>query len=353
VQGVLVSYFVDALRTSRRRIGSIIESISDGFAVFDSQWRIIYVNEPGAGLVGLRPADIIGRALWGIVPEAGGSPFWQKLHESVRTGQPIHFENHRKNTQYWFDIDAYPSPEGLTLFARNITDRKRARADLEDAKVEIERMNQELEERVHERTAQLHSTIKELEAFSYSVSHDLRAPLRAIDGFSKVLLEDYYSQLDPEAQRIIDVIRNSTVRMGHLIDGLLAFSRLGRQTMGSSEIDMTELAHDAFSETAADEGGRKVELKIADLPPAVGDRVLMRQVFVNLFSNALKFTRDMTPAVIEAGSKPEGDQNVYYVKDNGVGFDMRYVGKLFGVFQRLHGADEFEGTGLGLAIVQR
>src|SRR5437764_8131757 len=145
-------------------------------------------------------------------------------------------------------------------------------------------MNEELELRVRERTAQLHSTIKELEAFSYSVSHDLRAPLRAIDGFSKLLFEDYYSKLDPEGRRIIDVIRNSTVRMGHLIDGLLAFSRLGRQSMGSSPIDMTELARDAYIEANAGETGRTVDLKIGDLPPVIGDRVLIRQVFINLFS---------------------------------------------------------------------
>jgi len=271
----------------------------------------------------------------------------------MQAARPLHFEHYSEQSQRWFEHNVYPSPEGLTLFTRDITSRKKDRSDLEAAKAEIEHMNEELELRVRERTAQLHSTIKELEAFSYSVSHDLRAPLRAIDGFSKLLFEDYYSKLDPEGRRIIDVIRNSTVRMGHLIDGLLAFSRLGRQSMGSSPMDMTELARDAYIEANACETGRTVDLKIADLPPAIGDRVLIRQVFINLLSNALKFTRDRNPAIIEVGWKPEADQNIFYVRDNGVGFDMRYVGKLFGVFQRLHGVDEFEGTGLGLAIVQR
>jgi PAS domain S-box-containing protein len=353
VEGLLVSYLVDALRTSRGRVGSIIESISDGFAVFDRQWRVIYVNENGAALARLKPAQIIGRSVWELFPKAVGTILWEKLHQAVRESHPAHFEQYVEASQRWFEHDAYPSPEGLTLFTRDITERKKDRADLEAAKAKIELMNQELEHRVQERTAQLHSTIQELEAFSYSVSHDLRAPLRAIDGFSKLLFEDYYSQLNPEGRRIIDVIRNSTVRMGHLIDGLLAFSRLGRQAMGSSEIDMAELARDAFIEANATDPGRKIEFKIADLPPAIGDRILMRQVFINLFSNALKFTRDRNPAVIEAGWKPEGNENVFYVRDNGVGFDMRYVGKIFGVFQRLHGVDEFEGTGLGLAIVQR
>jgi light-regulated signal transduction histidine kinase (bacteriophytochrome) len=134
---------------------------------------------------------------------------------------------------------------------------------------------------------------------------------------------------------------------------LLAFSRLGRQAIGSSELDMDELARDAFNETVAEKGARSVELKIDNLPSSIGDRVLIRQVFVNLLSNALKFTRDRNPTIIEIGWKPDGDQNIFFVRDNGVGFDMRYVGKLFGVFQRLHAVDEFEGTGLGLAIVQR
>jgi len=235
----------------------------------------------------------------------------------------------------------------------DITDRKKDQSDLEAAKAEIERMNQELERRVQERTSQLNSTIKELEAFSYSVSHDLRAPLRAIDGFSRLLFEDYYSQLDSEGKRLIDVIRNSTVKMAYLIDGLLAFSRLGRQPLASTEVDMTELAHDALLETETAEPGRNLEVRIGQLPPALGDRLLFRQVFINLLSNAMKFTRGTDPAVIEVGSTASGDNNVFFVKDNGVGFDMRYVDKLFGVFQRLHAVNEFEGTGLGLAIVQR
>jgi len=352
-QGVLISYLVDALRKSRRRISSIVESISDGFAVFDRQWRIIYVNENAAAMTGLSPADLIGKSVWDFFPRDEGTLFWQNIRQATSEGRPAHFELYSEERQRWFEQNAYPSPEGVTLFIRDITDKKKATSELHAAKAEIEQMNEELEMRVHERTAQLHSTIKELEAFSYSVSHDLRAPLRAIDGFSKLLFEDYHLQLNPEGRRILDVIRNSTVKMGHLIDGLLAFSRLGRQAMGSSEMDMAELAHDAFSEANVGEGGRTVDLKIEDLPRAIGDRVLIRQVLINLFSNALKFTRERNPAIIEVGWKPEGDQNVFYVKDNGVGFDMRYVGKLFGVFQRLHSVDEFEGTGLGLAIVQR
>jgi two-component system sensor kinase len=141
--------------------------------------------------------------------------------------------------------------------------------------------------------------------------------------------------------------------MGNLIDGLLAFSRLGRQALVSSEVDMSELAHDAFAEVNSAEAGRNVQVRIASLPAALGDRVLFKQVFINLLSNALKFTRGRNPAIIEVGCETDGDDNAFYVRDNGVGFDMQYADKLFGVFQRLHAVNEFEGTGLGLAIVQR
>jgi PAS domain S-box-containing protein len=352
-QGLLVAYLISALRRSRRRINTIIRSISDAFAVFDSHWRIVYINETAAAIAGIPQDKLVGQNLWKTFPEIVGTLFWEKLHEASRDGRPAHFEYYSDQRKRWVENSVYPSAEGLTLFIRDITDRKRDQSDLEAAKAEIERMNQGLERRVQERTSQLNATIKELEAFSYSVSHDLRAPLRAIDGFSRLLFEDYYSQLDVEGKRLIDVIRNSTVKMGYLIDGLLAFSRLGRQALASSEVDMTDLAHEALHETVAAESGRNVEVRIGQLPPALGDRLLFRQVFINLLSNAMKFTRGKNPAVIEVGSTASGDNNIFFVKDNGVGFDMRYVDKLFGVFQRLHAVNEFEGTGLGLAIVQR
>ncbi len=352
-QSILVAYLISALRRSRRRIDTIIRSISDAFAVLDSHWRIIYINETAAAISGSAQDKLVGQNLWKSFPETVGTVFWEKMHEAVREGRPVHFEYYYHERQQWVEGSIYPSAEGLTLFIRDITDRRKDQSDLEAAKAEIERMNQGLERRVQERTSQLNSTIKELEAFSYSVSHDLRAPLRAIDGFSKLLSEDYYSQLDSEGKRLIDVIRNSTVKMGYLIDGLLAFSRLGRQPLASAEVDMTELAHDALLETEAAEPGRNLEVRIGQLPPALGDRLLFRQVFINLLSNAMKFTRGKNPAVIEVDSTASGDNNIFFVKDNGVGFDMRYVDKLFGVFQRLHAVNEFEGTGLGLAIVQR
>ena len=191
----------------------------------------------------------------------------------------------------------------------------------------------------------------DLEAFNYSVSHDLRAPLRAIDGFSRVLLEDYSDKLDPECNRLLNIIHSNTHNMGQLIDDLLAFSRLGRQEMKLTDIDMGKLTRGVSNELASDPQ-RKVEVCIGTLPPARGDPAMIRQVLVNLLSNGIKFAQPKDTPRIEIGHKNGNNENTYYVKDNGVGFDMRYVEKIFGVFQRLHRVDEFEGTGVGLAVVQ-
>ena len=218
---------------------------------------------------------------------------------------------------------------------------------------EIRQLNAGLEERVIERTAQLKNANKELEAFSYSVSHDLRAPLRAIDGFSRILLEDYADKLDEDGNRMLEVVRKNAQTMAQLIDDLLAFSRLGRKAVELSPIDMTDLAKSALEDLNASDSESRPHVKIASIPPAQGDRMLIRQVFINLLSNAAKYSRLKKEPVVEIGGTTKNGDNIYYVKDNGAGFDMKYADKLFGVFQRLHGQEEFEGTGVGLAIVQR
>ena len=220
---------------------------------------------------------------------------------------------------------------------------------------QVSRSHHHLEAQVAQRTKALEGTNAELESFSYSVSHDLRAPLRAIHGFARILLEDHHAKLDPEAQRLLGVIDQNTRRMGQLIDDLLAFSRLGRTDLTTGPVDMKELTQLVADEVQRVESNRNgsLEIRIDPLPPARGDRGLVRQVISNLLLNAAKFTRGRPSARIEVGSKPNGDHTVYYVKDNGAGFDARYADKLFGVFQRLHSAEEFDGTGVGLAIVKR
>ncbi|HNW79593.1 MAG TPA: ATP-binding protein, partial [Candidatus Competibacteraceae bacterium] len=211
----------------------------------------------------------------------------------------------------------------------------------------------ELEQHVAARTAQLQAANQELEAFSYSVSHDLRAPLRAIDGFSRIVLEDFAEQLPLKGQHYLGLVRSATQRMGQLIDDLLAFSRLGRKPLRRQWLQPDGLVRQVLEDLHAEQAGRRIELVIGALPPCQADPGLLQQVFANLLGNALKFTRGRDPARIEVGGGEQEGKPLYFVRDNGVGFDMRYADKLFGVFQRLHRAEDYEGTGVGLALAQR
>jgi light-regulated signal transduction histidine kinase (bacteriophytochrome) len=215
------------------------------------------------------------------------------------------------------------------------------------------KMNEGLEQRVQERTAELRAANQELEAFSYSVSHDLRAPLRAISGFSRILLEDFAPQLPDEAQHYLHVVEHSGQQMGQLIDDLLAFSRLGRLELRKQPVATVDLVRQVLEDLQAERSGRQVEITLRDLSPCWAEPSMLKQVFVNLLSNALKYSRKREVAHIEVGCQEDHGERIYFVKDNGVGFDMQYRNKLFGVFQRLHRAEEYEGTGVGLAIVQR
>lgn len=221
------------------------------------------------------------------------------------------------------------------------------------AQQKLAELNEALDRTVAQRTESLASANKELEAFAYSVSHDLRAPLRAIDGFSRKLAATFDEALGAEGQRQIGIIRSNTQRMGQLIDDLLSFSRIGRREMVHADVDMLALLQEVAQESCANEGERKIDIRIDAILPARGDGAMLRQVWVNLLSNAVKFTRPRPQASIEIGSRRDGGELVYWVRDNGVGFDMQYADKLFGVFQRLHGMAEFEGTGVGLALSQR
>jgi len=218
---------------------------------------------------------------------------------------------------------------------------------------ELRKLNEELEARVRARTADLEGTNRELEAFTYSVSHDLRAPLRHIDGFSKLLLEEHGPELSDQARHYLTRVREGAVRMGQLVDDLLNLSRVGRQELRCQIVGLNSLVEEVRRELKPDMEGRKIDWKIGPLPFVECDPALMRQVFANLLSNAVKFTRPRERAVIEIGTTTQEGQAVIFVRDNGVGFSMKYVDKLFGIFQRLHRQEDFEGTGVGLATVQR
>jgi len=228
----------------------------------------------------------------------------------------------------------------------------RRQAEVERANAEMVSLNAQLEQRVLERTAELTALNKELEAFSYSVSHDLRAPLRHIDGFSQMLKKHAAGVLDDKGKRHLDVISEAAKKMGVLIDELLIFSRTGRKEMTRNQVRTANLVASVIADMAPELTSRSIEWKIAELPDVHGDESMLRQVWINLIANAVKYTRTRARAVIEIGGRNDGEQT-FYVRDNGVGFDMAYADKLFGVFQRLHRESEFEGTGIGLANVRR
>ncbi|MDB6169170.1 MAG: sensor hybrid histidine kinase, partial [Verrucomicrobia bacterium] len=246
---------------------------------------------------------------------------------------------------------------GYLLIGTDNSARKRAEESLAQAaeaqSAAIRQLNVDLELRVKERTVQLESANRELEAFSYSVSHDLRTPLRAIDGFSQVVLDSYAALLPEDGRRYLQTIRQGAQKMGELIDDLLAFARLSRQGLNRRTFDTGLLVQGALQELGYPWADRKVEVRVGELPPSYGDPAILKQAWLNLLSNAFKYSRKRDPAVVEIGSTRCDGVDVFHVKDNGTGFDMRYADKLFGVFRRFHRAEDFEGTGVGLAIVQR
>lgn len=250
--------------------------------------------------------------------------------------------------------------EGLKQEARDVAvsvEESRLETLMESDRA-IRKLNEELEQRVLDRTAELEAANKELDSFSYSVSHDLRAPLRAIDGFSRILLDDFADALPDAGKKYLHLVRDNTAQMGRLVDDLLAFSRLGRLALTKQTVHPGTLVRQCLAEMQAEQAGRQVEIVVGDLAPCLADPTLLKQVWTNLLSNALKYTRKCAAAHITVGCRtaagPAGrPETVYFVEDNGAGFNMKYVDKLFGVFQRLHRAADYEGTGVGLAIVQR
>jgi PAS domain S-box-containing protein len=339
----------------RGRLAAIIESSEDAIIGKTLDGIITSWNRGAEKVFGYSAQEAIGQpVLMLFPPERVGEE--GEILGRIRRGETVeHFDTVRvTKSGKLLDVSVTLSPIlnnqgqiiGASKIARDITDRKRA----ED---EIRQLNTELEERVRHRTADLEAANKELEAFSYSVSHDLRAPLRAVDGFSQALLEDYGAQLPEEGRHYLQTVRDGAQRMGVLIDDLLTFSRLSRLPLHKQPVSMTVLARQALEELDGQRNGRKIDIRIGDLPSCEGDPALLKQVWMNLLSNAIKYTRKREAAVVDVGSREEKGENVYFISDNGTGFDMKYAHKLFGVFQRLHRTDEFEGTGVGLAIVQR
>jgi PAS domain S-box-containing protein len=350
-----------ALETQTLMLQSVLDSIGEGLVAADETGKFILWNPAATRIVGMG-AKNVPPGEWNshygcYLPDTATpypverNPLVLALQGEANTAE-MFVRNPELDHGVWLEVTGTPLKDrsgavsgGVVAF-RDITQRK-----IDER--EIRKLNEELEERVARRTAQLEAANEELEAFTYSVSHDLRAPLRHIGGFSKILSEEFSPDLPPEAQAHLRRIENGVHRMGLLVDELLNLARVGRQALELRATTLNPPIEEVVCLLQPEAEGRAVTWKIAELPAAECDPVLIKQVFQNLIANALKFTRTREKAIIEIGSREKDGQLVISVRDNGVGFDMKYSDKLFGVFQRLHRAEDFEGTGIGLATVHR
>ena len=341
------------LRESEERYRAVVEQAAEGIFLVDADTRrVLEANAAYQNLLGYTSEEILRLTLYDLVPYPRKSMDCYVERVLERRSYVSGERRHRRKDGSLVDVEvsanliSYGGREALCIVVRDTTERKRAEE-------ELHRLNEQLEHRVRQRTAQLEATNRELEAFSYSISHDLAAPLRSIDGFSQILLEDYAEVLDHEGKDYLSRVRASSQHLGQLIDALLKLSRTTRREIRRESVDLSLTAENIAQVLRISQPDRQAEFVIADGLSVDGDAWLLRIALENLLGNACKFTGKSLPARIEFGAVEHEGTLAYFVRDNGAGFDMTYADKLFGAFQRLHTFEEFPGTGRGLATVQR
>jgi PAS domain S-box-containing protein len=339
----------EALQAAEMRYRSTLDNLQEGCQIIDNEWRYTYLNDAACMQAGKNREELIGRKITDIYPGAEDSALFYKLKQvinnktRIKTDQEFKFED---GSTRIFSLVCESIPEGIFVLTEDVTEEKKLRDELY-----LHKMH--LEELVRERTAKLEEANKELESFSYSVSHDLRAPLRHINGFTDLLKKNSGDKFDEKGLHYLEVISESSKQMGVLIDDLLVFSRIGKTPLKITPLDLNKIINNTIVKLSNETNGRDIEWIIKEMPTVNADPILFNLVFQNLIDNSIKYTRTRNKAVIEIGYIKNTNEYVIYIKDNGVGFDMQYYSKLFGVFQRLHSCGEFEGSGIGLANVFR
>lgn len=347
---------VEKIELKEKQLRKFVEQAPIAVAMLDNNMRYITYSKKWLDEYGIKEKSITGISHYELFPEILNMPEWIQIHQEVLKGakkmnpkDKFIRENGKVQWISWKLIPWHIEPGkvgGMIMYTSDITEQVEYQEKLKN-------LNEELEQQVELRTRELYRVNEELEAFSYSVSHDLRAPLRAINGFAEILEEDYSDSLNEETKRLLGIIKQSALHMGKLIDDILNFSRLGRKALNIVKIETGKLIREVLAETKAIYSDVKVDIEIETLPDIKGDLSLMKQVFSNLISNAIKYSSNRDKVLLRIAYVQNNELVTISITDNGEGFDMKYHDKLFGVFQRLHSADEFEGTGVGLALVKR